>query len=318
MGNKYPNFFIVGVAKAGTTSLYHYLRQHPEVYMSPIKEPHYFAKDIDINSFREDYKKNVINIKDYLSKPSLEERHIAFVRNLDDYLQLFRDVKDEKAIGEISNGYLYSTVAAKEIYAFNPHAKIIIILRNPFERAYSHYIMNLRLGFTKETNFVKEVINDYNKSQKGWGISHLYIELGLYYEQVKRYLETFPKQNVKIILFDDLKKNIEKTVREIFKFLSVNANVNIDFNKKANVGVYLVPKSEKLNKTILNIGRPLKFLLPDYTRKQMMNVYKKLFMKDGKPKLTVEHRKVLLPFFIEDIERTQRLINRDLSMWLDI
>jgi hypothetical protein len=312
-----PNFFIVGAAKAGTTSLYYYLKQHPEIYMSPIKEPNYFAKDINIDLFREDYKKTaIIDTKRYFSKSKLEELHLAFITEFDDYVQLFREVKNEKAIGEISNSYLYSKVAAKEIYKFNPNAKIIIILRDPIERAFSHYIMNLRDGFTKETDFIKEVISDYNKSQKGWGVSHLSIELGLYYEQVKRYLDIFPRDNIKIILFDDFKRDTEKVVREIFKFLNINENVPIDFNKKANVGA--VPKSVKLNYIIMNTGKLLKPLFPNYAKKRIKNIYKNLLLKNEKPNLSSKQREALLPFFIEDIKKTQELINRDLSMWLRI
>ncbi|WP_353686678.1 sulfotransferase [Thermodesulfovibrio sp. 3462-1] len=205
--NKIPNFFIVGAQKAGTTSLYEYLKEHPEIYMSPVKEPHYFAKDLDYENMRRDMKRTTI-----------------FIRTLEEYLELFNGVKNEKAIGEASPSYLYSKVAAYEIKKFNPDAKVIMILRDPVERAYSHYLMNLRDGLTSEKDFIKEVLSDLKKPKKGWGISHLYIELGLYYEQVKRYLDTFPKDNVKILLYEDFKLNTYEVIKDIFSFLGVENN----------------------------------------------------------------------------------------------
>jgi len=167
MKEKLPNFFIVGAAKAGTTSLYNYLKQHPDIYMSPIKEPNYFAKDIDINLFRKDYKKTaLIDTQKYFSKPKLEELHLAFITELEDYIKLFQKVSNEKVIGETSVSYLYSKVAAKEIKKLVPDAKIVIILRDPIERAYSHYLMNLKEGLITERNFIKEILVDYNKSYK--------------------------------------------------------------------------------------------------------------------------------------------------------
>ena len=312
---KLPNFFVVGAVKAGTTSLYYYFKQHPEIYMSPIKEPHYFSKDIDINSFREDYKKiAIINIQKYFSQPKLTELQVAFIRDFEHYKQLFREVKNEKAIGEISNSYLYSKVAAQEIRKTIPDAKIIMILRDPVERAFSHYLMNLRDGLTSETDFVSEVINDFKKNPKGWGISHLYIELGLYYNQVKRYLETFPEKNVKIILYDDYKENPLKTLNEIWDFLEVSKDVEPDMSKRYNTAA--IPKYPRLNTIARKFYTILTPILPLDTREKMKNYYKKITMKPEKRKLLDSERRILLEYFEEDIKKLSKLINRDLSNWL--
>lgn len=313
MMKNFPNFFIVGAAKSGTTSLYEYLNQHPDIYMSPIKEPNYFAKDINPEDFREDYKKSIqLDFNEYFSKPKLERIHIAFVTNFDDYLQLFRERKKEKVAGEISNTYLYSKVAAKEIYKYNPNAKILMILRNPVERAFSHFVMNLSEGLVTYTNFLEEVLYDFNKEKKGWGISHLYIELGLYYEQVKRYYDIFNPNQVKVIIYEDYKKHPEKVLNEIFSFLEV-PHYKVDLGKRFMVGN--APKNYYLNKTLKAINKKIGNAVPKKIKNKLLQLYKEKFTT--RQRITEQEKKELLKIFEEDIKKLSKLINRDLSMWLE-
>jgi len=314
---KLPNFFVVGATKAGTTSLYHYLKQHPEIYMCPIKEPNYFSKDINPNEFSSIYKKTcIVDMKAYLGKPKLEELHIAMVTEFEDYIQLFREVKDEKAIGEISNSYLYSKVAAKEIKKIVPNAKIIMILRNPVERAFSHFIMNLKGGYVEYFDFLKEVFFDYNKTKKGWGISHLYIELGLYYEQVKRFLDTFGKNQVKIFLYEEYKNNPAQVLKEIFKFLEVDSTFVPNLSKKYHLGT--PPKYPRLNKVLINLYYEVSPYLPKSLIKLLEVTYKKFFLQKKRATLSPTEQKELLKFFYEDVKKLEKLINKDLSDWLKV
>ena len=144
-----PNFFIVGAAKAGTTALYYYLKRHPDVFMCPIKEPHYFSSDIRYENFSTFHKRvhSKLKIRDYLQNSQLYEVHIDWVTGWMDYLALFRESNGEKAIGEASTGYLYSESAAANIAEKCPKAKIIIVLRDPIERAFSHYKMYFISGY---------------------------------------------------------------------------------------------------------------------------------------------------------------------------
>ena len=168
--NTLPNFIVVGAAKAGTTSIYQYLSQHPQVYLSPIKETNYFAKDIPLDKIRKDYYKGgELDVAAYVATNLEEQIHIAFVSQWEHYQKLYKNVKDQKAIGEISNSYLHSSVAAKEIYAVNPDMKIIMILRDPIKRAFSHYKMTLRVGLVKDT-FYEEVQRDYAAREKGFRV----------------------------------------------------------------------------------------------------------------------------------------------------
>ena len=218
---KLPNFFVVGAAKAGTSSLGHYLNQHPDVYISPVKEPLFFSKDFRREAFRPEYLASVasLDVGSYLRNHPLPHKPIAHIDDPEDYLALFREVENEKAIGELSTGYLYSSCAAENIFKFNPASKIVVVLRQPVERAYSHHQMAVRDFVDFDYDFISALERDYAAQEKGWGISHLYVELSLYFDQVRRYLEIFPEKQVKIFLFDDLKRDPVKFLSELFEFL---------------------------------------------------------------------------------------------------
>jgi hypothetical protein len=313
---KFPKFFIVGAAKAGTTSLYNYLKPHPEIYMSPIKEPNYFSKDIDTSKFTSFINKEVyIDLKSYFERLILEERDVAFIKNLEDYMKLFRNVKDEMIIGEASTSYLYSKVAAKEIKEKIPDAKIIIILRDPVERAFSHFLMDLRMGVQKNKNFTNAVFEDFNKIEKGWGITHLYIELGLYYRQVRRYIDIFPIENIKILLFDDFKNNTLERVKDILRFLGADSLVNIDTKRKYNVAS--IPKFQYLHNLLTKTGikRSFTSLMSDKVSQNL-----KKFWTSNKSvfKLSKKDKEIFMSYFEDDIKKLSRIIRKNLSNWLKL
>jgi hypothetical protein len=315
--HKEPNFFVIGAAKCGTTTLYDFLEHHPEVYMSPIKEPHHFSKDIIKENFSDEYKHYLktrnVNLEEYLQTDLSRKIWEWYTEDFNQYIQLFKNVRNERAVGEISNGYLFSSVAAKEIKSQYPNAKIVMILRNPIERAYSHYLANVRDGRTT-LNFKDELIADSKKSAKGWCISHCYTEMGLYYDQVKRFTDVFEKDQIKIYLNDDLKKNAEAVAKDLFTFLGVNTKVDIDFHKKQNEA--RLPKSAGFMKFITQTG--LKRKIFRSMPKSIQDKVKPLFFKEGKiPKMSEEDKKWLMVQFREDINKTQNLIGRDLSSWLN-
>ena len=150
MRNK-PNFFIVGSAKSATTSIYNYLEKHKSVFMSPIKEPNFFSKDIEFNSFRSEYKRDLRH-----NPTNVVINHSAWIDHDEKYYSLFSKANSEKVIGEGSVSYLFSKLAPLEIYKENKDSKVLIILRNPIDRAYSHYLMNLKLGYASRS-FLYEI-----------------------------------------------------------------------------------------------------------------------------------------------------------------
>jgi len=311
--NKLPNFFVVGAAKSGTTSLYEYLKLHPEVYMAPIKETHHFSTDIDNTKFRPNYARSLNkDLGKFLDSDMQEGIFHAFVKEWDDYEQLFKNVDKEKAIGEITNSYLYSSAAAKNIKERFPKAKIIMMLRNPIDRAFSHYLMDLRIGYETE-DFMTALKKDMSRDPKGWGISNMYVEIGEYTAQVKRFMEIFPKEQLHIYFFDDFVKDPEGTMKDIFRFLGVSENTSIDFTKKYNPS--FIPKNKLIGK--LNTQKRVKDWLKGVLPKSVKSKFKKTFYTDKDlPKIKPEERKFLNQIFKDDIMNLSKLLNRDLSHWI--
>jgi hypothetical protein len=308
-----PNFMVVGAAKAGTTSIYQYLSQHPEVYLSPIKETNYFAKDIPLDKIRKDYYKGgELDVEAYVDTDLSEQIHIAFVSQWEHYIKLYKNVRGEKAIGEISNSYLYSQVAAREIHAVDPGMKIIMILRDPIKRAFSHYKMTLRVGLVKDS-FYEEVQRDYAAREKGFRVSHLYVEMGQYAAQVKRYLDTFPREQVRIYLFDDLKADAASVIDDMLRFLGVDPSQQVDTSFQANQAS--VPKNVQLVHFLRKTG--IRKLAKKISPRFVGEAAKKVIYKDKDDlELTQRDRDFLRPLFEQDIQELERILERDLSHWL--
>ena len=208
-----PNLFIVGAPKCGTTALHEYLKQHPEIYMSEIKEPLYFAKDF-INEGIKFHGKQIFGEK-----------------NLKDYLKLFDKATNQKIIGESSVWYFTSKIAAKEIYNFNQKAKIIIMLRNPVDLLYSIHSQFVYDGDEKIIDFTKALNIEPLRREGKLIPKYVSFPSMLYYSQVTRfsknilrYKKIFPKDQIKIVILEEFKKNPEKGYKEILDFLGVDTN----------------------------------------------------------------------------------------------
>ncbi|MGB3073859.1 MAG: sulfotransferase [Chitinophagales bacterium] len=311
--NKLPNFFVVGAAKSGTTSLYEYMKMHPQIYMAPIKETHHFSTDIDNTKFRPNYARSLNkDLSKFLETDMKEGIFHAFVKDADQYAKLFKNVKDEKAVGEITNSYLYSHEAAKNIFKKFPDAKVIMMLRNPVDRAFSHYLMDLRIGYETD-DFMTALKKDMARDPKGWGISNLYVEIGMYAEQVKRFIEIFPERQRRIYLFDDFKKDAGAVVKDMFSFLGVDPNVHIDYSQKFNPS--FIPRNKLIGK--LNTQKKVKDWLKGILPKSVKSKFKKTFYTDKDlPKITAVERKFLVNIFRDDVMKLGKLLGRDLSGWV--
>lgn len=313
----HPNFFLVGVVKGGTTSLHYYLDQHPEIYMSPVKETNFFSRhDINPAHFSKAYAHDVkVDLPKFFASGMKDKIHIAHITDESDYERLFDNVKDEKAIGEASNSYLLYPQAPQLIHQAYPDARIIVMLRNPVERAYSQYIMNIRLGKTLETDFIREVKEDNEQQIRGWGANHQYLYIGKYYKQLKRYFDEFPADQILICWYEEYRRDPETVLRTIYRFLGVDDNFSPDTSEKLNTAG--VPKYNRLNYWINQSGiiSWAKRRLPRSWRAP----FKKLMYssdKDDLPRMTQEEREWLIEYYKEDILKLQELLDRDLSRWL--
>src|SRR5690348_277983 len=285
-----PNFFIVGTPKAGTTSLYHYLDEHPDIFMSPIKETNYFSYE-EIKSQGLFYNEEHIN-------------------TLAQYEQQFKDAKNESAIGEASVSYLYYASVPSKIKEFNPDARIIIVLRNPVDRGFSHYLMDKRLGFVNLS--YEDIVWERNIHPKSQLYYQQYIGLGQYYEQVKRYLTIFGEKQVKILLYEDIIRDIEKVVKELFMFLNVNCDFSPDTNQQHNV--YTSPKNFFIQK--LYAQKKFRTVAKKIFGENIQQQLKNVFFKQDKPELDKKLKQDLIQIYKENIYKTSDLLKTDLTYWL--
>jgi hypothetical protein len=312
--NKLPNFFIVGAAKSGTTTLYHYLSQHPDIYMSPVKETNYFSTDIYPDEFKDEYKKTMrssVNLDGLMSQHNGNFVHIAYIREWENYLKLFTGIEQEKASGEASTSYLYSKEAAKNIKSTFPHAKIIMILRNPLQRAFSHYLMDYALGLTK-SSFLDVLTKKARVNKPGWGISGLYIELSLYYSQAKRYFDNFQKENIKVYILEEFTDDFSLLLKDIFYFLNVDDGFRPEKIMKCNTKI--APKFKRLNFILARTG--IKRHISTFTPQTVKEFFKSLYYSQiNIPVLTSEEKGILRDLFRDDIMKLSELLKKDLSYW---
>ncbi len=288
----WPNFFIVGVAKAGTTSLYTHLKKTPGVFMSSEKEPHYFYNKV---------------------AQSIENRGIG---KQSEYLKLFQGATKEKAIGEASPGYLVNPESAKLIHDAVPNARIIILLRNPVERAFSHYLTRKTKGTVKQT-FHEIITSGINDRKKGIVSEFNFVlDPGLYTTNVERFLDIFGIDKVKILIFEEFIKEPKKTVKEILEFLGVDAKPPENIEKPYNV--FRAPRG-KLSQIILTSDRLVnlsRHILPQSLRWELKEKF--LVKKESKPKIAKEDTQLLEQFYKNDIRELKNLLKRDLPWsWID-
>ena len=253
-----------------------------------------------------------------MNKQPLQPKHLAHIQDEVDYIELFKEVKKETIIGELSTGYLYSNCAAENIYKFNPNAKIIMILRQPIERAYSHYLMDIAGLINYDDGFVNALERDFKSDKTGWGKSNLYIELGLYFEQVKRYLNLFPKNQIKIILYDHLKTNNLEVLKEIYEFLGVDTKILIAEDSTYHENVSKFPRI-KIRKTYLPFYNAMKRNINPYIPDRIKAYAKnELLFSKKTPKLQLTEFYDCMHYFSDDIKKLSVLIEKDLQHWLNV
>ena len=276
------NTFIVGAPKAGTTSLHYYLNQHADVSMSSVKEPNFFsAKEVE-SLF-------------YNSK---------CIDDSNDYHQLFS--KEKRQIkGEASVSYLFYENVPKRIYDYNSEAKIIIMLREPIERAFSHYLMDCRLGFCSEK--LEDIIDNPQSYPQYF---QQYLELGNYYSQLKRYYDIFGKEQLLVIFYEDFKTDTKKVMKSVFSFLQIKQQ-EIDFSIK---NPFLLASNALISKLYkFNIIRKgIKTIMPEHILSLISSKY---FSAKSKPMLSKATEQQLKAFYKPDIFQLEKLLNIDLAKW---
>jgi hypothetical protein len=304
-----PNFFVVGAPKCGTTSLHEYLQRHPDVYMPFYKEPHYFGSDL------------------------IGSRFLQFRNKPEKYSRLFHDTQNETRIGESSPWYLVSQRAAQEIKAYDPNAKIIMLLRNPVDMMYSMW-SQFRYSGNEQIETFEEALDAEPARKQGKQIRRaahcvtglFYREMANYTQQVKRYFDAFGRDNIHVIIFDDFKSDTAGVYKGVLDYLELDSTFTTNFdvvNPNKDVRV------EWLQKMILSTGFSLMLLkdrltylattnnlIPyNYRAETVKGVIHAYTKYQKRSPLTLETRQRISSEFEPEIDSLSDLLHRDLSHW---
>lgn len=295
----HPNFFIVGAAKCGTTSMAHYLDQHPEVFMSQVKEPNYFNTD------------------HRLAKGWM-------IRDKKRYLDLFRGATEAKMIGEASVWYLFSEVAAERIKFEYPNAKIIIMLRHPVDAMYSLHGQFLKTNNESIVNFAQALEAEADR-RCGRGIppgAHFpnalcYRQWADFATQVKRYINVLGRDKILFILFDDFKQDAEGVYKEVAHFLEIDSSFTPCFDKMNPAKELRYFYLGRLFKPVPWIPATLRAILPLTIRTKIGDLLATIFKSPNRPlKINPVIRSKLTRELHAQITALGSLIRRDLSDWV--
>jgi hypothetical protein len=296
---KRPDFFIVGAPKCGTTALYTYLRQHPQVFMPARKEPHYFGSDLV-----------------FLDRPRLTEQG---------YRELFAGADEKQRVGESSVFYLYSERAAREIAQFAPEAQILVMLRNPIDMLHSFHSQRLFNGTEHIVDFEEALEAEADRRRglrlpRNVGLAQglHYRELARFGEQVERYQEVFAPERIRVILYEDFRAHTAKVYREVCAFLGIDPDCEPEF---AVVNANKSARSRRVSELLWAAPAPLRrivrVLLPSASvRETLARSLRRLNTREApRSPIDPDLRRRLEAEFAPDVERLGRLLGRDLAHW---
>ena len=281
----YPDFFIVGGQRCGTTSLYAYLKQHPDVFLPKRKEPHYYSSQSTPLPY-------------WLLR-------LRAITNKQDYLQLFEDSKESMLVGEASATYLMDLGVPKLIFEDNPNAKIIISLRNPVDRTYMSYLAQNRSGY-ENSSFGESIRRDFS-SITGEELQRQSILNSDYYEYVNNYYHYFPKEHIKIIIFEEFIKNPQQTMKELLHFLNLSTDINIKYEQHNE---FKFPKNQ-ISKSILNNKFIVNISFALIPAKIRHYIFRQLVTRT-KPIMLEKDRDFLKEQYVGGVKKLESLLNRNL------
>lgn len=305
-----PGFLIIGAAKCGTTALARYLEQHPQVFVSPIKEPNFLAFE-DRHPVA-DKRRQAERATWKLPTGTLEE-----------YQRLFDGAAAGQVIGEASTSYLYWPDAPRLIRKYVPHAKLITVLRNPVERAFSSYLHTRREGEENIEDFGAALDEEPGRREAGYAMRWRYVDAGLYYGQLKRYYDMFDSSQIRVYLYEDFRDNTSGVVKDVLKFLGVDESFDVNTAQRHNVSG--LPRNRLFKFLYACVSRPpepvkavVRAVLP---RKRMLALQHRLrtsIQNRGlaRPEFDPRVRQRLIDTFRDDVIKLQDLLGRDLSHWL--
>lgn len=292
-----PDFLIVGAAKAGTTALHSYLAQHPAIAVSDPKETFYFTRS-EI---------------EHCSQVGGEYALRPIPQTPADYARCFKSAEPAAIRGESCVAYLYFPEAAARIHAANSACKIVLLLRDPAERAFSNYLHHVRDGL-EPAAFAVGLERWPARQRAGWWFGFDYLGGSRYGEQLARFQACFPAAQLRVLWYDDFRRAPEQACRAIFDFLGVRADVPIDTRAELNVSIVPRPGWQPLHRAL---RRAWPLLRRTFGRQRATSLADALRRPTSyRPVLSSEDRATVQRALRSDIERLQELTGRDLQSWL--
>jgi Sulfotransferase family len=305
MNTRLPNFLIIGAAKSGTTSLASYLGQHPDVFISPWKEPNYFALA----------GQSLPHIGPAPPEVIRELIHGHTVTDFAKYTELFCGAGNASAVGEASVRYLYYPQAASRIAETLKQPRIVAVLREPVSRCYSHYRMNVQFQL-EPLEFQEALDAEEARKKSNWDWDWHYASVSRYTQQIQRYFDHFGREQVKVILYDDFMADPVRIFQEVCAFIGVASNLVPDMSRRGKVPY--VPVHAGFDRWLhwpSRSRRLVESVIPRRLRRPLMN---RLAACNRKPaaKLDVHLKRRLGQTFREEIQKLEQLLGRSTG-WLE-
>jgi hypothetical protein len=297
-----PTFLILGAMKAGTTALYTQLGTHPDVFISPVKEPNYFA-----------FAGQDLNFQAPIDRRPDGINHTS-ITDWDAYRALYDAADPAQARGEASHTSLYWPDAAANVEQRVPEARLIAVLRNPVDRAYSEYLHFRRDGDEPLDSFAAALDAEEERIRNDWAMGR-YVDRGRYDEQLRRYLRRFDREQIRIVLHEDLVQSPEAVLRALCSHIGVDPSVELQADRRVNKsGVPDHPWVHRVLTGLQPVREALGPLVPDGIV-DWANALKNRNLE--KPEMESATRRRLIETYRPHVDTLQRILDRDLSHWLE-
>lgn len=300
MTTRLPDFLVIGAARAGTTALHGFLRQHPGIFMPARKEPNFFAyagEELACEGPGADY------INNSIVDPAA-------------YAALFAGAPAEARLGEASPLYLYSERAPGRIKHHIPNAKMIVILRNPIDQAYSHFMYATKQCIENVSDFDKALTLETTRLEQGWQPLFGYSQFPRYGEQLARYFELFPRDQFLIKRYEDYEADPDAFLRAVYEFIDVDPDFVATKGDKVNAGG--VPKNQAFQDFLMKsnpVTKAVGLVVPQQTRLKIRDWMARKNMIAPET-LSSNARAILLERLSDDIRALETLLDWDLSDWM--
>ena len=299
-----PTFLVIGAMKSGTTSLYYYLRQHPQIYLDPTrKEAQFFCYEGQTPCF---------------AGPGDDLVNRYVIASIEEYRRMFAGAAGQPAIGEVGTVYIYVPGTAERIRHHVPAARLIAILRNPVERAYSSFLHLVREELEPCRRFADALRREPERIRANWSPHWHYVQAGFYHAQLTRYFDVFDRRQIRVYLYDDYRADPVGLMQDIFRFVGVDAAFVPEMSLRHNVSG--APRIRALHR-FLDSRHPVKALVrPLLSSRWRLTLRERVRALNLRrpPALSPDLRRHLVGVFHDDVLALQDLLGRDLSPWLSL